>query len=177
MNKISKRAGNVKQLFKGKFLTINLLDDWYEFIHDGNGKFVAVLGYRRLGKDYWEYLGRFENCPPHQDGISLCCLTGGIENDELPLDAAKRELKEESGIDIETKMFKSLGEVRPSKMSDSTGYLFAVDLSHIAEQDKYVGGGDGTKGEMGSFCKWVDKEKAFNSKDPLLITCISRLGF
>lgn len=179
MKKISKRQ-NIKDLWKGKYLSVKLLDDWYEYLHNGNGKFVVVLGYKRIGKDAWKYLGRYENCPPHNDGISLCALTGGIDDDnEKPEKAALRELQEESGID--SKKYKleleNLGTVRPSKASDSIAHLFAVDLQNVPDKDMYVGKGDGTKGEQGSYCKWVDSQTVKNSKDPLLITCFAKLGF
>ena len=176
---LSKRAKEDQTLWKGKYISIRLLDGWYEYLHDGTSKLVVVLGYRRLGKDAWEYLGRYENCPPHKDGITLCALTGGIEENEKPLHAALRELKEESGLvyDSYDSEIKYLGTLRPSKASDSTAYLFAVDLSNVPNQEKYVGKGDGTKGEVGSYCKWISRNEAINSKDPLLISAVSRLGF
>jgi 8-oxo-dGTP pyrophosphatase MutT (NUDIX family) len=174
-HKISKRAGE-QTVYQGKYISVKLLDGWYEFLRDGTGKFVAVLGYRRIGKDAWEYLGRYENCPPHKDGIALCSLTGGMEEDEEPTQSALRELKEESGITTDEEL-ESLGTVRSSKASDSTGYLFAVDLSEVPDQPKYTGKGDGTKGEEGSYCKWVSREEAINAKDTILITMIARLGF
>jgi len=176
---ISKRASKDKILWKGKYISIKLLDDWYEYLHDGTGKLVVVLGYRRVGKDAWEYFGRYENCPPHKDDIALCALTGGVEKDEDPKEAALRELKEESGIvyDSYDSKIKDLGTLRPSKASDSTAYLFAIDLGKVPEKERYTGEGDGTKGEEGAYCKWVSRKEAINSKDPLLISAIARLGF
>lgn len=174
MRKISKRSED-KILWQGKYISVKLLDGWYEYLRDGTGKLVVVIGYRRIGKDAWEYLGRYEKCPPHKDGITLCALTGGIEENEEPLKAAKRELKEESGLDGGE--FKSLGTLRPSKASDSTAHVFGVDLSEAPDKDKYFGKGDGTKGEVGSYCRWVGYREAINSKDPLLIAAVTRLGF
>lgn len=174
--KISKRAApKIETLWKGKYISVKLLDGFYEFLHDGRGKSVAVLGYRRVGKDAWEFLGRFENCPPHQDGIVLCSLTGGMEEGENPKQTALRELKEESGIVYDSEI-KELGTLRPSKASDTTTYLFAVDLSDVPDKEKYIGKGDGTKGEEGAYCKWISKSDAVNSKDPILISMIARLG-
>jgi 8-oxo-dGTP pyrophosphatase MutT (NUDIX family) len=176
MRKISKRVmADKKPLWTGEYLSVYLLDDFYETLHDGTGKFVAVLGYRRVGRDAWEYLGRVEKCPPHQDGFALCALTGGIEKDEEPLQAAIRELKEESGITSDK--LKPLGTIRPSKMSDSTGWLFAVDLTDEPDQDKYAGKGDGSKGEEGAYCKFISYKDGISSKDPILATMIARLGF
>jgi 8-oxo-dGTP pyrophosphatase MutT (NUDIX family) len=179
MHIISKRQANIKTIFKGKYLVVKLLDDWYEFLSDGTTRFVAVLGYRRVGKDAWEYLGRIEKCPPHQDGFALCALTGGIEKGEEPLQAALRELKEESGVvyDSYDSEIKELGTIRPSKMSDSTGWLFAIDLGKVPEKKRYEGEGDGSEGEKGAYCEWIGYREATNSKDPILACMVARLGF
>lgn len=174
MKRLSKRAAeSSEELWKGDYLSVRLMDSWYEYLHDGNGKLVVVLGYRRVAVDAWEYLGRYEKCPPHDDGIALCALTGGIEKDEEPLTAALRELKEESGIVCDPKI-ESLGTIRPSKASDSTAYLFSVDLQEVPDKDKYVGEGDGTEGEKNSYCKWVSSVDVLKSKDALLITAMAR---
>ena len=173
---LSKRAQDEKKpLWTGKHLSVYLLDDWYEVLHDNSGRFVAVLGYRRVGKDAWEYLGRVEKCPPHQDGFALCALTGGMEEGEEQLAAAIRELEEESGVKATN--LKPLGTIRPSKMSDSTGWLFGVDLSDQPDKDRYEGEGDGTEGEKNAYCKFVSYREVVNSKDPILATMAARLGF
>ena len=161
-------------VWKGKYLSIRKKDGWYEYLHDGNAMLVIVLGYRRLAVDQWQFLGRYETCPPHSDGLALCALTGGIEEGEEPIAAAARELEEESGIKIEQDKFTSLGTARPSKASDSTAYFFAVSLE-IPEQDKYVGKGDGTEGEKGSYCTWINYNTAIEAKDPLLIAAVARM--
>ena len=49
--------------------------------------------------------------------------SGGIESNEEPLDAAKRELKEETGI--EAKEWLNFGKINPlTTVIDSTNYLF-----------------------------------------------------
>jgi 8-oxo-dGTP pyrophosphatase MutT (NUDIX family) len=165
-----------KTLWQGKYISTKLLDNWYEYVHDGTGKLVVVLCFRNPEQGVWEFLGRYEKCPPHKDGIALCALTGGIEEGEqYPLVAAMRELKEESGIIPFNSEVIVLGTLRPSKASDSTAYLFAVDLNDLEKKHKYVGKGDGTKGEEGSYCAWVSEQEAINSKDPLLISAIARL--
>jgi hypothetical protein len=167
-------AGMDETLWEGKYLTVKLLDGWYEYLHDQNGRFVAVLGYRREGLDGWYVLGRYETCPPHRDGIALCALTGGIEEGETPEAAAVRELGEESGIIAEVSKLEALGTIRPSKASDSIGYLFAIDLTNIEVKDRYIGGGDGTRGEVDSYCSWVGTRDAIASKDPMLATMTAR---
>ena len=48
-------------------------------------------------------------------------------------------------------------------------YLFAIDLSDEFEAGKkFLGEGDGTKGEEGSYCKFVTIDEAVDSKDALL---------
>jgi len=158
--------------YRGDFITVLLRDGWYEFVHDMNGRMVAVLGFRRGGR---ELLGRYEVCPPHSDEPELCALTGGIEPGEAPEDAAVRELREESGIEVMRDELIGLGTIRPSKSTDSWGYLFGCDLTGEPDRPRYTGEGDGTKGERGSWCEWIDQESAVNAKDPVLVTMLARL--
>lgn len=163
-----------KTVWEGEYISVKKKGGWYEYLHDGTGKMILVLGYR-LTDDRIEFLGRFEETPPHGDGIQLCGLTGGVEKSEKPLGAAKRELKEEAGIDKKKENFLELGTVRNSKASDSFGYLFGIDLSDVEEKEKYVGKGDGTQGEKGAYCKWVLREDILEGKDPLAIVALARL--
>jgi hypothetical protein len=68
----------------------------------------------------------------------------------------------------------SLGTVKPSKASDNTTHLFAVDLDIGAK--KVVATGDGTLGEEGSYCNWISVGELLDAKDPLLHSIFSRLA-
>jgi hypothetical protein len=121
-------------LWRGKYLSVCLRDGWYEFLRNGTGHLVAVLG-------YWgnHFLGRYEVCPPHNANYQMCALTGGVEQGEDPLAAAIREVKEEAGLDTEATQYRSLGTVRPSKASDTVAHLFACDLRGAPDYSRYRG--------------------------------------
>jgi len=175
MKSLRKILEESKLLWKDDYIEVRKKDGWYTYVHDGTGKFVAVLGF--VKEPEFMILGRYEDSPPHNEGISLASLTGGLEEKENEKDGATREFGEESGIKINKEDLISLGEVRPSKFTDSVGYLFAVDLTNIVDDldKKYMGEGDGTKGEQGAYCKFVSLEDMLKSKDPLSITCFARL--
>lgn len=148
-----------------------------------NSNGIAILPYKD-GKEFYdvgffsgkEYLGRFEVCPAHSDKIELCSITGGMDVKlEKPIVTAWRELVEEGGYDVPIENIISLGTVRPSKASDKTVHLFAVDLEKGFTKVDAVG--DGTLGEMGSYCNWVDRGEIMRSKDPLLHSILLRLNF
>ena len=81
------------------------------------------------------------------------------------------ELREEAGYYADESELESLGEVRPSKSADTVTYLYAFDANGKA-QYKVIG--DGSEYERGAYCKWVSKEQAIWSKDPLMALMIAR---
>jgi len=164
-------------LFKNEWISVKVKDGWFHYCHnekiDGHG--VAVLGWRNSG-DTLEILGRYENCPSHEDDIALCALTGGIDDkkgEASALTYAQKELEEESGISVSKDRFKSLGTVRPNKQSDSTAHLFEIELPD--EEPAKNPKGDGSTGEIGAYCRWVSSEEAINCKDPLVHVMMLRL--
>jgi len=158
-------------LWQNEWMKVFSRDGWYTYAHHGNGKGVAVLGY---SVEPFMILGRYENTPPHDDGISLCSLTGMLDKEnEEPTEAAIRELNEESGYVKEVNDLLSLGTIRQSKGTDTLMYLFAVEL--MFDKENHFGEGDGTKGEEGSYAKFITAKEAIECKDPLLGLMISRL--
>ena len=176
--KMSKKRQD-KMLFHNDWLSLKEKDGKYVYSHEErcNGHMVAVLGWRSKEQSL-EILGRYEVCPAHDDGLKLCSLTGGIDKnngdwEKLALEFAEKELKEESGITIPKKKFKSLGIVRPTKSTDTYVHLFSVELMN--EEPLSEPEGDGSEGEKGSYCKWVSYDEAVNCKDPLLHSMMLRL--
>ena len=161
-----------KTLWENEWLSIKQKDGWYTYMHQekSDGKAIAVLGY---SEDPFMVLGRYENTPCHGDGIALSSLTGMVDPGEDFLDAAVREFGEESGLDANKEDFIELGEVRPSKASDTIIKLYAVKIDYV--EGKTSGEGDGTQGEEGAYCKMVSSKEAIDSKDPMLCTAILRL--
>lgn len=129
------------------------------------GQGVAVLPFKiEDGQLY--LLGRYEICPAHSNTFELCSITGGMDVEgESPVFTAKRELLEEGGFKAKMEKFIYLGEVKPSKQSDTTQHLFVVDVTGL-EQGEIVG--DGTFGEDGAYCDWITPEQLSDAKDPLL---------
>ena len=164
-------ARTSKTLYRNEWLSLQETLDGYVYAHEekSDGQGVAVLAYRAKPL---LVVGRYENCPCHFDGMALTSLTGQVDPGETPLQTAARELFEEAGITAGHDEFQSLGTVRPSKAADTTMHLFAVD---IGDRDIGRGPGDGTKGEEGAYCKWVDHEQALISKSPVLATMVARL--
>ena len=106
--------------------------------------------------------------------MELCALTGIVEEGEDPKVTALRELEEESGI-VSIAQPINLGTVNPSKASDTTAYLFGVDLNRVPDQARYYGPGDGTRGERGAYCAWVGLHEVLACKDATLIAALARL--
>ena len=168
-------------LWEDEWIAVKKKDDLYTYTHSikSDGKGVAVLGYSYDDEDYEDtkmmVLGRYEDTPPHGDGITLTSLTGMVEKGDTPLETAVKELKEESGISVDASKLEEIGTVMPSKSSDTVIHLFAVDLSSEFDGAKeFFGDGDGTKGEEGSYCKFVSIDDATESKCPLLSVMILR---
>lgn len=141
--------------------------------NDGIG--VAILPFKyEMGN--LEILGRFELCPAHSDDIELTSVTGGYDNSDIFSieQCALNELKEEAGFNAQEKDLIRLGTVRPSKASDTTMHLFAVDVSK-ASVSPCVAESDGTLGEVGAYVHWVSLNQAIQCKDPLVSTMLLRL--
>jgi ADP-ribose pyrophosphatase YjhB (NUDIX family) len=132
-----------------------------------------VYNERGIGYTELSFLGRVEICPAHSDEPALCVVAGGMDKDgETPIQVAVRELAEETGFIARTKDMISLGAVRPSKGTDTTMHLFAVDVTNL---ERAEASGDGSLIEQLASTKWIRKREAVFSKDPLLVTCVARL--
>lgn len=136
-----------------------------------NGEGVVILPYRtikvgdritRIG-----FLGRYDVVPCHSDETELCSITGGYDNsDKFTIEqCALNELAEEGGFIGKAEDLISLGSVRPSKASDTRMYLFAIDVDKCQPCEAT---GDGSLGEVGAYCDWIDESQLIDSKDPLL---------
>jgi hypothetical protein len=155
-------------------------DGWHVYSHAKwiNGIAVAILGFRRIhsGKDYFQYLGRYENIPTRSSEPILCSITGGYDNGHKYslLQCALNELREEGGYDAPDEAVMDLGQVFPSKSSDTIQHLFAVDLDHSGVTMCHATT-DGTRGEFGSYAKWISEDDMVDSSDPLNHTMMLRL--
>ena len=110
------------EVFEDKVIRPDGKNGSYGWVRIGDG--VSVLA---IDKNHNVYLGK-----EFQYGLGAECLeptSGGISEGENPMEAAKRELKEELGI--EAKLWVDLGYTNPiSGRIKSTQYLFlAYDLN------------------------------------------------
>jgi len=85
--------------------------------------------------------------------LSLASITGGIDRGERPEDAAKRELKEETGYDIPLDSLEFLGFSKTDKDSSTEIYLFTVNLTDIKQGEIKR---DGTPLEKYTTPKWIN---------------------
>ncbi len=56
---------------------------------------------------------------------------GAIESDETPLQAAKRELSEETSLDVDKMKFKELGRLDLSREGLGIRYVFVADIIEL----------------------------------------------
>ncbi len=143
-------------LCETEYLSLIERDGWYYFAQvPGSMGGVTILLYRSNGDK--PILGRYEICPAHGDGMALTAISGGIEKSDTPLETAVNESYEEGGYKIDPASFVDLGKCQLSTNYDAPG--------------------DGTKGEIGSYCDWVSIEEAIFSKSAFISTLIVRLKF
>ena len=156
--------------------------DGYIYAHESacNGKKIAIMPYRRAGRDAWEVLLRDEITPAWGMKPVLSSITGSMDNpDESPIEAARRELKEETGFTVDIKDIKSLGNCFGSKAMDTVYHLFSVDVTGKKPSKP---SGDGSKLEAMAKNRFVkkisDKTWVFDSyktKDPIAAMLITRM--
>lgn len=161
-----------QSLYETKFLSLREREGYtYAHMSRAEGGLVALLPYRVLDRRT-EYLARYEICPAHQLSPDTYAITGGIIDQEAPLQAAQREIKEEAGYQVERADFLALGMVRPSKQLDTRAYLFAVDVT--AREQRAITG-DGSRWEQGASVRWLTYEEGLALVDPLFVTAMARL--
>jgi len=162
---------DVKTIFKNEWLSLKDLNG-YIYMHQekSDGKAIAVLIYRSNKEK--PICGRFERVPCHFDGITLCALTGMVENNDF-INTAIKEIFEEAGIICTKNELIDLGTIKNSKASDTVTQLYALDVKdRNIDNDAAIG--DGTEGEKDAYCEWVSYKDAVNCKDPLMATLIKR---
>jgi len=141
----------------------------YTYAHEKRECVVALLV--RNSSDGRTILGRFEEVPPHKDGLKLVSLSGTIEEGECPEAAVIREIAEEAGYHIKPEALLPLGHVFPSKGGSIKVYLYAVDVGNVPQG---VAKGDGTVHEEMAYTDWVAVEDVLHSTDPVLVTLAAR---
>lgn len=173
-----------KVLYENPNLSLLLADDWYVYAHMSRaerGELVAVLVYKKDTNNPFfvsHFLARYENTLPHEDGLAMSSITGGLDKDHTPKQMVLEELKEEAGIVVPEaevdERLQNLGTCRPTKQADTLCHLFMLDATGL-EQNPELAQGDGSKGEEGSYCKWVAPHLLLGCKCPL-VACMAVRG-
>ncbi len=89
----------------------------------------------------------------NQVSLTLASITGGVNLNERPENAAIRELKEETGYEVPKDVsLEFLGFSGTDKDSDTNVYLFTVDLTDVKQGEIKR---DGTPLEKYTTPKWV----------------------
>jgi len=160
-----------KILYSGKWLSIIERDGWYVFSQETTSKGIVYILVTDTSREK-PILGRFEICPAHGDKvITLTSITGGINIKREPLDVVIEGIYEEAGYRVLPKQIIDLGKVNLTKSTDTIGYLYAVDVMGL-ERGKAPG--DGSFGEIGSYCDWVSVNEAIRCKCPVMATLLLR---
>jgi len=165
-----------KKICGDEWIELRQTEGGYTYMHEkrSDGKLVAIFVYTKKDDYIDKILGRFEEVPPHDDGITLVSITGGVEKGQETIDTAIMELKEEAGITAKANDLAYLGDVKPSKGADTVFSLYAIDMTgkeDTMEDPK----GDGSEGEKNAYVEWIDVVEMINAKDPLLHTMFMRL--
>jgi 8-oxo-dGTP pyrophosphatase MutT (NUDIX family) len=146
----------------------------YTFTRDGGGHAVAILPYS-LHFDDVSFLLREEIVPPWDaTQKTLCTFTGMVDPGEVPLEAACRELLEESGYRVASKHMRPLGQMRNSKATDTVIHAYAVDMRHCTQEAAL---GDGSPLEALASMTWLSFSELRKVDDMALWALIGRGEF
>lgn len=166
-----------KVLFKEEWLSVKE-NNGYSYIHEErcNGILVSILPWRQYNKhEKMEFLMRMETCPAHGNNHEFCGIIGGYDDTSYTIEeTAIKEVKEETGFDINLKRLNSLGWVWDSKVADTKVYLFTADLTGL---EQGIATTDGTELEKNSYCVWAPIKECMNCKDSKVHTILNILHF
>ena len=98
-----------------------------------------------------------------KNSYTINIISGTKEPDEHRLDAAKRELFEESGLEISDDLkWTFVGKLYASKFDKSLYPCYLVDATNITIKEK---SGDGSKSEKLSIFKFLKPDEIIDSKE------------
>lgn len=135
---------------------------------------VVVMPYTLKDDGSFEKMGVNWECNPLREGnFWLTMITGGIEEtDSTPFEAAKRELLEESGYNIEEdERWDYLGTLTISKLIKSELFCYCVNVTNLKREEKK---GDGTENERKSEFKLISPADAVKSKDTYILSMMMK---
>lgn len=168
------KTSTVETLYDNKWLSLKRKQTPtgpYIYSHETrcNGNIVAVILYKRMGRDAWEYGVRKEITPAWSDAPVLSSLTGGVDEGDTPIQAAIKEIKEEAGYTCEEKDLKSLGTCRGTKSCDTVYHLYALDVDGFKK-------GKETGDDPGDIVWIYDYKDIRSVQCPIFYAMLNRVG-
>ena len=146
----------------------------YLFSHETrcNGIIIALMPFRKLN-GILEFLMRNEITPCWGLQYQLSSITGGYEGGD-PRDTTIIELKQEAGYEASKNELVSLNTSFASKSSDTTYYLYTIDLTN---REQKLATTDGTSLEKLATCIWMTEQQILDHqpKDPQVYVLLTRL--
>lgn len=167
-----------RYLYKNPWLSLKEMNGPtgpYVYSHEerSKGAIVVVLPFRKNEDGGYQLLVRHEYTPPWgMDALFMSSITGGVDEGESMAEAASRELKEETGYAIHAEELIPLGSCHGVKSSDTSYFLYAVDVSGLP--------GEGTDGssmdanERRAHNQWIQPQEVVKADDPLLFAVYTR---
>lgn len=138
------------------------------------GKNVAVLPYYLNEQGKIDKFGVINECNPlKENNFFVTAVTGGVEENETTLFGAKRELLEETGLNVENDdRWIYLGDLTTSKQTNEKHQCFAVNVTDIAKSNAK---GDGSENEKLSEYQIVKIENVNEIDDCFINSLVLKL--
>lgn len=146
----------------------------YVYSHESrcDGKIIAIIPFRIISHQLNVLLrDEVTPCWGPLNTTFLSSITGGIEPNMSIKELVIKELKEEAGYLVKETDLIPLGTCKGTKSTDTTYYLYAVNLKNNSKNKNAIG--DGTYFESLAECVWTDDISP--AADPLVYTLYYKL--
>lgn len=142
----------------------------YIYTHEeiSNGNRIVVLPFRKK-RGGRQFLLRREYIPCWDSHTDVCGISSKVIDDNPELTAIK-EIEKDTGYIVKASELIQLGVVSASKSSDTTYYLYGLDLSKKDKENEKL-----EIEEDISF--WGDENDIMDSIDAQLVACFGKLRY
>ena len=171
-----------KQLFENEWLSIYERDGWYIIADESrcqDGQLIGLLIFTRdIAGNIDKVLGRYEyDHVTGEKGTTLTSVTGGVDHGSTPIESALEEMAQEAGYYLTEEDLVPLGTFEPSKAMTTVMHLYGFDATGMEDMRREEAEGDGTEGEDGAFCEWVEMvPDIINMNSPVNHVALLRLS-